>query len=119
MIRMLLKDCLTASDTFSAPDALADSPAKISKRMKAQPHKPRAKPIHGLIASVSPAYPKASMQTVPTNSFQKPAGPIGAFAAFRMRLNSIICRGTVMLQSMYLYTIGLLPTATQYSRMYM
>merc|ERR1719356_1207890 len=32
----------------------------------------------------------------------------------RMRLNSIICRGTVMLQSMYLYTIGLLPTETQY-----
>merc|ERR1712217_178676 len=55
----------------------------------------------------------------PTKSLQKPPGPIGAFAACRMRLNSIICRGTVMLQSMYLYTIGLLPTETQYSRMYM
>merc|ERR1712139_495389 len=31
---------------------------------------------------------------------------MGALAAFRMRLNSIICNGTVMLQSMYLYTIG-------------
>merc|ERR1719434_329969 len=119
MIRMLLKDCCTASDTLLAPDALADSPAKTSKRMKPQPHIPRAKPAHALIAPLSPAYPKASIATVPIKSFQKPAAPMGALAAFKMRLNSIICRGTVIVQSMYLYTIGLDPVATQYSRMYM
>merc|ERR1719188_1346872 len=102
MIRMLLKDCLTASETLVSSHAFADSPAKISKRIKAQPHKPKAKPIHGFTVLVSPAYPNASIATVPTRSFQKPAGPIGAWAAFKMRLNSIICNGTVLLQSIYL-----------------
>merc|ERR1711971_448946 len=114
---MLLKDCMTAAEHCA--DAWEDSPAKISKRMKTQPHKPIPKPIHGFIDLVSPAYPKESIATVPTKSFQKPAGLIGALAAFKMRLNSIICNGTVMLQSMYLYTIGLAWTLTQYWRMYM
>merc|ERR1719293_145922 len=52
---MLLKDCFTASDTPSVSEALADSPAKISKRMKAQPAMPSMKPIQGLIALLSPA----------------------------------------------------------------
>jgi len=59
------------------------------------------------------------MRTVPSKSFQNPAGLVGLPAALRIKLNSIICRGTVMLQSMYLYTTGVLPTCTQYSRMYM
>ena len=39
-------------------------------------------------------------------------------AAFKMRLNSIICNGPVMLQSMCLCKIGDLCTWNQYSRMY-
>ena len=36
-------------------EALENSPAKTSKKMKGQLHRPRKKPIHGLTAPVSPA----------------------------------------------------------------
>merc|ERR1719161_3473639 len=50
---------------------------------------------------VSPQYPKESMTTVPRKSLQNMAGLVFLPAALRIRLNSIICRGTVMLQSTY------------------
>merc|ERR1712232_965621 len=75
------------------------SPAKISNRMKAQPHMPPAKPTALGRTRISPQYPNESIKTVPMRSFQNIAALVALPAALRMRLNSIICRGTVMLQS--------------------
>ena len=44
---------------------------------------------------------KVGMRRVSMRSLQKPPGLISVWAAFRMKLNLIIYRSTVMLQSMY------------------
>merc|ERR550514_2001633 len=71
----------------------------------------------GSKALISPEYPKESIIQVPRNSLQNIPGLVFLPAALRIKLNSIICRGTVMLQSTYRQTIGEAPTCTQYSRM--
>merc|ERR1719464_2164697 len=97
MRRMLLKELATAAlQSLTEPPA---SPAKISKRMKAQPHMPKAKPMNAGTAEISPRYPKRSIRTVPPRSLQNIAELVSLPAALRIRLNSIICNGTVMLQS--------------------
>merc|ERR1719464_1781056 len=85
MRRMLLKELATAAlQSLTEPPA---SPAKISKRMNAG------------TAEISPRYPKRSIRTVPPRSLQNIAELVSLPAALRIRLNSIICNGTVMLQS--------------------
>merc|ERR1719335_800335 len=55
----------------------------------------------GSKALISPEYPKPSIAAVPRNSLQNISGLVFLPAALSIRLNSIICRGTVMLQSTY------------------
>merc|ERR1711998_482201 len=103
-MRMLLK--AAATDSLQPEARPPASPLKISNRMKNQPDMPQTKPTRAGTAETSPKYPKESIRTVPIRSLQKPPAVVGLPAALRIRLNSIICRGTVMLQSTYRYTTG-------------
>jgi len=69
--------------------------------MKNQPSTPPMKAGHAGSRKVSPRYPKKSITTVPSKSLQNIPALTGLPAALRIKLNSIICRGTVMLQSTY------------------
>merc|ERR1719189_3472039 len=91
--RMLLYDCRTA-----ALQLLTLLTAKMLIKMKTHPDKPPMKPVIGGITLVSPQKPKVNIATVPRKSHQNIMAEGFCPAAFRIRLNSIICKGTVMLQ---------------------
>merc|ERR1712228_164605 len=59
-----------------------------------------AKEVSCRVDRPSQAHDDAHVVERRLDSLRRTAGPIGALAALRMRLNSIICRGTVMVQSM-------------------
>ena len=59
-----------------------------------------------------------SAQIVPIKSSRHLIALMGPWAAFRLRSNSIVCRRTVMLQSLYRYTILEAFTCTLHGRLF-
>ena len=74
--------------------------------MIAQPIMPTTNPTEADTKCASPANPPISITIVPANNLQKELVDTEAPTAFKMMKNSIINNGTVINQSIYLYTIG-------------
>ena len=85
-----------------ASAALLASPPKISQMIIAQPTIPMINPREAEISIASPAKPPISITSVPPNNLQKEFVEIVAPTALRMMKNSIINKGTVINQSIYL-----------------
>ena len=105
MKRMVLKE--DATYLFISPLAAVwpASPVKTSLKMYPHPLSPKMKPMiagrPGKNRWFSPRYPHVNMQTVPIINRQNMPELMFGFTAARIRLNSVICRGTVIDPSMY------------------
>merc|ERR1712100_173765 len=102
---MVLKEDATYLLISEPAATLPASPVKISLKMYPHPARPSTKPMiagrPGKNRWFSPRYPHVSITTVAIIKRQNMPELMFGFTAARIRLNSIICRGTVIDQSMY------------------